>query len=170
MRSAVHCFFFLMIRRPPRSTLFRTLFPYTTLFRSRAVRLPRQQILDDAGVSPAEQAVEIAEFLIKFVVTRWPDCNHVGSRTCDPPDFFCQRMNPCVRSDLFTVLHPEIEQLTRSFPIDKDTRDHQRSEKIAFPTFVHAKMWLEHFRRMHFFVAEAGFAENLRFEDELYEI
>src|SRR5262249_61295193 len=26
------CFFFLMIRRPPRSTLF----PYTTLFRSRA--------------------------------------------------------------------------------------------------------------------------------------
>src|SRR5881275_2315985 len=28
-------FFFLMIRRPPRSTLFRTLFPYTTLFRSR---------------------------------------------------------------------------------------------------------------------------------------
>src|SRR4030081_4008481 len=29
--------FFLMIRRPPRSTLF----PYTTLFRSEARRLPR---------------------------------------------------------------------------------------------------------------------------------
>src|SRR3712207_6971332 len=29
------CFFFLMIRRPPRSTLF----PYTTLFRSRGGRL-----------------------------------------------------------------------------------------------------------------------------------
>src|SRR5213082_3667998 len=28
-------FFFLMIRRPPRSTLCQTLFPYTTLFRSR---------------------------------------------------------------------------------------------------------------------------------------
>src|SRR6187399_3295939 len=28
------CFFFLMIRRPPRSTQQRTLFPYTTLFRS----------------------------------------------------------------------------------------------------------------------------------------
>src|SRR3990172_10329473 len=28
---AIICFFFLMIRRPPRSTLF----PYTTLFRSR---------------------------------------------------------------------------------------------------------------------------------------
>src|SRR5437899_773330 len=31
--SYVHIFFFLMIRRPPRSTLF----PYTTLFRSSGV-------------------------------------------------------------------------------------------------------------------------------------
>src|SRR3546814_14467153 len=30
-----HFFFFLMIRRPPRSTRTDTLFPYTTLFRSR---------------------------------------------------------------------------------------------------------------------------------------
>src|SRR3546814_5809337 len=30
-------FFFLMIRRPPRSTRTDTLFPYTTLFRSTAV-------------------------------------------------------------------------------------------------------------------------------------
>src|SRR3546814_4958875 len=29
-----HCFFFVMIRRPPRSTRTDTLFPYTTLFRS----------------------------------------------------------------------------------------------------------------------------------------
>src|SRR3546814_13457977 len=31
----VSFFFFLMIRRPPRSTRTDTLFPYTTLFRSR---------------------------------------------------------------------------------------------------------------------------------------
>src|SRR3546814_11692252 len=30
------CFFFLRIRRPPRSTRPDTLFPYTTLFRSHA--------------------------------------------------------------------------------------------------------------------------------------
>src|SRR3546814_20607992 len=30
-----YLFFFLMIRRPPRSTRTDTLFPYTTLFRSR---------------------------------------------------------------------------------------------------------------------------------------
>src|SRR3546814_2539631 len=36
MTQAVFCFlfFFLMIRRPPRSTRTDTLFPYTTLFRS----------------------------------------------------------------------------------------------------------------------------------------
>src|SRR3712207_7631388 len=34
-------FFFLMIRRPPRSTLF----PYTTLFRSRARQRPRRRRL-----------------------------------------------------------------------------------------------------------------------------
>src|SRR5579884_907461 len=33
------CFFFLMIRRPPRSTLF----PYTTLFRSCPVRRARRE-------------------------------------------------------------------------------------------------------------------------------
>src|SRR5215203_6594702 len=37
-------FFFLMIRRPPRSTLF----PYTTLFRSH-LRTQRRHILSDHG-------------------------------------------------------------------------------------------------------------------------
>src|SRR3546814_8769790 len=32
-----YCFYFLMIRRPPRSTRTDTLFPYTTLFRSAGV-------------------------------------------------------------------------------------------------------------------------------------
>src|SRR3546814_17845108 len=34
------CFFFLMIRRPPRSTRTDTLFPYTTLFRSGGRLVP----------------------------------------------------------------------------------------------------------------------------------
>src|SRR3546814_17371385 len=37
-------FFFLMIRPPPRSTRTDTLFPYTTLFRSRRDVLIRSQI------------------------------------------------------------------------------------------------------------------------------
>src|SRR5256885_7460976 len=41
----IHSFFFLMIRRPPRSTLF----PYTTLFRSR-VELARRVLSDLTNV------------------------------------------------------------------------------------------------------------------------
>src|SRR3546814_20450941 len=37
-------FFFLRIRRPPRSTRTDTLFPYTTLFRSDLVRAELQRI------------------------------------------------------------------------------------------------------------------------------
>src|SRR3546814_12030905 len=36
----VSYFFFLMIRRPPRSTRTDTLFPYTTLFRSGRIDAP----------------------------------------------------------------------------------------------------------------------------------
>src|SRR3546814_12633140 len=38
-------FFFLIIRRPPRSTRTDTLFPYTTLFRSQDRGLPAQRRL-----------------------------------------------------------------------------------------------------------------------------
>src|SRR3546814_1321686 len=42
-------FFFLMIRRPPRSTRTDTLFPYTTLFRS--ISNSRLLRFDEAGVT-----------------------------------------------------------------------------------------------------------------------
>src|SRR3546814_16881645 len=51
-------FFFLMIRRPPRSTRTDTLFPYTTLFRSpdrrRYRRLPRR---DERPARPRRAAL-----------------------------------------------------------------------------------------------------------------
>src|SRR2546421_2814221 len=51
-------FFFLMIRRPPRSTLF----PYTTLFRSPILRWPGGCYADDYhwrdGIGPLEQRSE----------------------------------------------------------------------------------------------------------------
>src|SRR3546814_16744678 len=44
-------FFFLMIRRPPRSTRTDTLFPYTTLFRA-----PGGVDQDQLGVGPVHDA------------------------------------------------------------------------------------------------------------------
>src|SRR6187200_1248750 len=47
-----YLFFFLMIRRPPRSTLCQTLFPYTTLFRSS--NSPKGMVLDCVPVIPPD--------------------------------------------------------------------------------------------------------------------
>src|SRR5258707_5969330 len=44
------CLFFLMIRRPPRSTLF----PYTTLFRSHAVFRRHHAVLDSPAGAEGE--------------------------------------------------------------------------------------------------------------------
>src|SRR3546814_1511107 len=43
-----HSFFFLMLRRPPRSTRTDTLFPYTTLFRSPERQHAHQPVPQEA--------------------------------------------------------------------------------------------------------------------------
>src|SRR5207249_7178689 len=53
-----------------------------------------------------------------------------------------------------------------SFPT---RRSSDLPEKIALATLIHAKMRLEHFRRMHFFIAQLRFAENLRLQFKLHE-
>src|SRR3546814_17585629 len=70
--SSVVVFFFLMIRRPPRSTRTDTLFPYTTLFRSV------QQL---AGLRVAMRVVaeiDLAETGVDAIGRR------VGERTVQP--------------------------------------------------------------------------------------
>src|SRR3546814_15058438 len=57
-------FFFLMIRRPPRSTRTDTLFPYTTLFRSAndrvlQMRLQRHALTEQAIQHTAEHLTGI---------------------------------------------------------------------------------------------------------------
>src|SRR3546814_13106753 len=56
------CFFFLMIRRPPRSTRTDTLFPYTTLFRSIGNAVDAQDFVDFFGtdIVPDTDAVHSA--------------------------------------------------------------------------------------------------------------
>src|SRR3546814_1800805 len=57
-------FFFLMIRRPPRSTRTDTLFPYTTLFRSRHHHLHLGHQRQPEGRSPQEQHAGRAELAV----------------------------------------------------------------------------------------------------------
>src|SRR3546814_5737461 len=88
----LYLLFFLMIRRPPRSTRTDTLFPYTTLFRSRrrraraphpaAVRLAAAAVLQpQAGAgSPAHPAA--------------PRRRHPGVRSARPADAGQRRQGP----------------------------------------------------------------------------
>src|SRR5687767_15609179 len=55
-----HHFFFLMIRRPPRSTLF----PYTTLFRS--AKPPAAAIVTAIPSGPVFQGASLDSVLVRF--------------------------------------------------------------------------------------------------------
>src|SRR3546814_870969 len=62
--------FFLMIRRPPRSTRTDTLFPYTTLFRSlvRAVHHSQRGIVGDGALGEERAVAEAVEVVDAKVV------------------------------------------------------------------------------------------------------
>src|SRR3546814_17873588 len=67
----LYCFFFLMLRRPPRSTRTDTLFPYTTLFRS-----PHQLRRGRDHVAKIEEG-DMAQPLIAFAI----DVFRIGQKT-----------------------------------------------------------------------------------------
>src|SRR3546814_19543694 len=79
----VSCFYFLMIRRPPRSTRTDTLFPYTTLFRSS----------DGTGIGSREQ-----------VPGRQPLCGERGCGESGPlPHEMCECRRVKHRNDTGVV-------------------------------------------------------------------
>src|SRR3546814_3664411 len=57
--------FFLMIRRPPRSTRTDTLFPYTTLFRSDPLTIP-----SDRGRLVAQERIEACQLVLGLMFLR----------------------------------------------------------------------------------------------------
>src|SRR3989442_5940517 len=66
-------FFFLMIRRPPRSTLF----PYTTLFRSQRFTEENSRDPNSLEVQGVKQPRELvyAEWLINWVLRLFPEAS-----------------------------------------------------------------------------------------------
>src|SRR3546814_15702924 len=89
--SSFSFFFFLMIRRPPRSTRTDTLFPYTTLFRSLDPDWPVAILLHDGPPAATTNLFEarIAARLANCLAERM-----VGARTGDTlaADFWSQRL------------------------------------------------------------------------------
>src|SRR3546814_15485259 len=81
---STHFFFFLMIRRPPRSTRTDTLFPYTTLFRSLRVILVNSNpatIMTDPEFADATYVEPITpEFVEKVIAKERPDADRKSTR------------------------------------------------------------------------------------------
>src|SRR3546814_15660911 len=65
--------FFLMIRRPPRSTRTDTLFPYTTLFRSGVIGIGREQRITAALEARVERNI-CQDVARKMMLQRNPEC------------------------------------------------------------------------------------------------
>src|SRR3546814_16010447 len=95
--SFFYSFFFLMIRRPPRSTRTDTLFPYTTLFRSRALvaladPLTAEQVVGQHRVCASREADEALVVVLQ-------DLAGYGGPAIEP-------FGPGSRHDLIEVVQP----------------------------------------------------------------
>src|SRR3546814_16222970 len=74
-------FFFLILRRPPRSTRTDTRFPYTTLFRSykkiKSIQAPTLVANGDRDPTfPAIDSVVLAHAIPKCRLALYPDAGH----------------------------------------------------------------------------------------------
>src|SRR3546814_13021531 len=78
-------FFFLMLRRPPRTTRTDTLFPYTTLFRSSGNLLARgngvtvpDRGCQSLGVTIRCRETELAQPAVLQTIRPGADCDRTG--------------------------------------------------------------------------------------------
>src|SRR3712207_7022899 len=97
-------FFFLMIRRPPRSTLF----PYTTLFRSRD--LEAQEVQAVARLAPSLRARLRSLLPARHRLRRAP--RHVGHDTL--PDRKSTRLNSSHANISYAVFCLKKKKITHS--------------------------------------------------------
>src|SRR3546814_18726004 len=120
-------FFFLMIRRPPRSTRTDTLFPYTTLFRSGArftdrLRGDDADSFTDVHRRAAREVTAIAfaaHAQRRFADQRRTDLNRLDFGVLDPLRHRCVEQGAHRRDDI-DVLADEIGRAAGRERVCKD--------------------------------------------------
>jgi len=94
----------------------------------------------------------------------------IGRNPNQPGSSFVIPPRATVKFKAGKIMRQRVEKLARDTPIDVNPRYYQRPEEIALPALVHTEMRLEHFGRVHFFVAQFRFAQNFRLQFELHEL
>src|SRR6266581_9668593 len=137
---------------------------------ARAIWVFCQQILDHASMPPSKQFVQIAELLIKLVVLLRTNQHGLDYAVGSSSNGLSKRADPRIRADSLAILHPDIEQFACNSTINIDACNHEWPEKVTLSALVHTEVRLEHFRQVHFFVAQFRFAENLWLQFKLHEL
>src|SRR3546814_9339694 len=136
-------FFFLMIRRPPRSTRTDTLFPYTTLFRSGHIPVTaiNSAILVFAAVLlDADQVVFSNERSASYgsLIEGTGEVNHQWSKGWAFERDFGANVQREVAADLhyYSLLRPLSElAVARQFRSEEHTSELQSLMRISYAVF-----------------------------------
>src|SRR3546814_4301492 len=132
-------FFFLMIRRPPRSTRTDTLFPYTTLFRSHrkqgcpekvhAVLYERVRLRtsSDIGVSEDDAGHACEAHHIRYLVGQRQD------HAANPSSIFSNTGKLVAMGRVSSTSTPE--RLTRPARSEEHTSELQSLMRISYAVF-----------------------------------
>src|SRR3546814_2444919 len=122
--GSTHGLFFLMIRRPPRSTRTGTLFPYTTLFRSKSP--------SSKGAPAAATAAEVRRSIdvsIKSAVApRWNGCRVSGVEIAQLKTVVKFRLTPSGALAGFTGVTTSGETDSNKFQIPRHQACAKREE------------------------------------------
>src|SRR3546814_36948 len=107
--------FFLMIRRPPRSTRTDTLFPYTTLFRSRLLLLRHAEHQQAAELFLAQRPHQLSVRTIECaVVGVWPQPHRRGLLHQPFRDRLRDQFAVCVAAHLRRDAELELQVMMRA--------------------------------------------------------
>src|SRR3546814_3742735 len=144
--SCVCWFFFLMIRRPPRSTRTDTLFPYTTLFRSREIRVLHSPRHDHRMTQVLETARAHQLFHLR---THGSSCFRDNSQNMRALDDHLRRLH----AHALPLIHPHHARAAKSEAVghlnqcrsEEHTSELQSIMRISYAVFILNKK-IEHIR------------------------
>ncbi len=138
--------------------------------RAGAIGAGCDEFFDHSGVAPGEQAVEISERRVHFVVTLGTDGDDFGRAAGRFANDRGELTNAGGAGDPFGIHDAGFDQAPGDGGIGIGTGDDQRSEEISLAALIDAEVRGKPVGIENLFVAEAGFSGDFGFEGEPDEV